>query len=554
MRPIRFDKREIKKYREQGHWNNIILPDYWEQNAKRWPDKESLVDPTGKRLTWSQAVLAMNRIALAIVYSLNLNRDDRLMIQLPNCIENVLIRLACEKAGILSIPEMPAFRQSELKWIGEQTGAVGIVIPNIYRNFDYVEMVKDIQLELPSLRYIIITGSEVPRGCISLDEIMKFKWEEKGNLHELETRRFDPINEVGFLVTTTGTTGMPKIIEHRIAAREIWTAKSHIRNWELDHNDSILAFAPIAGAAGGTPAYSTAPVAGAKIILEYEYKGEEVLEKVEKEKATVIALVPTQLARLLQFELTKFDLSSLRFIKTAGGYLPPTLAEEAEKKFGCPILGTFGSQDTGSISGVPLSASREQRFTTLGRIHPGVEIKVLDHNNKKVKAGEVGKLYFKGPGNSIGYYRDLQKTISEAFNEEGWATTGDLVTFTDDGWLKMMGREKDIIIRGGQNIYPKEIEDYLIAHPSIIEAAVIPIPDPVMGEKACAFITLKKGEIFTFEEMREYLKSKKIAMFKLPESLEIVDEMPLVASSKIDKQALIKLLRDKLKTEAGKEL
>ena len=549
MRPIRYDEAEIKKYMGEGHWENTILPDYWEWNARRWPDREALIDSEGTRLTWAQAVQRVNRIALALVKELKLNRDDRLMIQLPNIAEHVLVRLACEKAGILSIPEMPTFRQTELKWIGDQTQAVGLVIPRVYRNFDYYQMARELQLELPHLKHIIVAGDEVPEGCLSLKELMEHPYEEEYDLRELESRRLDPIHEVGFLLTTTGTTGTPKIIEHRIAAREIWTAKAHIRNWELGPSDVVLAFAPIAGAAGGTPAYVTAPVAGAKIALEHEYKGEEVLQLIEKERVTVLALVPTQLARLVQLPLEKYDLSSLRILKTAGGYLPPSLAQEAEEKFGCPILGTFGSQDTGSVSGVPLSASKEERYTTVGRIHPGVEVKVVDEQGREVKPGEVGTLYFRGPGNSIGYYRDLEKTLTEAYDKEGWATTGDLVTLTEDGWLKIVGRKKDIIIRGGQNIYPREIEDYLIAHPKIIEAAVVPMPDPVMGERACAFVTLKKGEQFTFEEMVEYLKSKKIAMFKIPERLEVLEAMPLAGAAKIDKKALTRMITEKLKAE-----
>ena len=168
-----------------------------------------------------------------------------------------------------------------------------------------------------------------------------------------------------------------------------------------------------------------------------------------------------------------------------------------------------------------------------------------------MKPGEVGTLWFKGPGNAIGYYRDLEKTMSEAFDKDGFATPGDLVMMGNDGYLKIMGRKKDIIIRGGQNIYPKEIEDYLLAHRKVTNAAVVPMPDPVMGERACAFVTLKQGEKLTFDEMMDYLKSKKIAMFKLPERLEVVEALPLVGESgKIDKKAMTKMITDKLKAES----
>jgi non-ribosomal peptide synthetase component E (peptide arylation enzyme) len=547
VKPIRYDENEIEKYIRDGYWDYSILPDYWERNAKKWPDKEALVDSTGSRLTWAEANQRIDRIALALVKDLKLNRDDRLMVQLPNMVEQVLVRLACEKAGILSIPELTTFRLAELKEIGRQIGAVGIVIPKEYRRFDHYQMVKELQSDLPTLRHIIVAGESVPQDGISLTNIMEHTYEQEYDLRELENRKLNAVTEVGFLVTTTGTTGMPKIIEHRIAAREIWTAKAHIRNWELGLDDCVLAMAPIAGAAGGTPAYVTAPVAGAKVALEYFYREEETLKFIEKERVTVIALVPTQLSRLLELPLEKYALSSLRIIKTAGGYLSSSLAKEAEERFGCPILGTYGTQDTGSISGVSITASAEQRYTTVGRLHPGIEIKILDEDGKETKPGGVGTLWFKGPGNSIGYYRDLKKTMSEAFDQEGFATPGDLVTVTEDGHLKIMGRKKDIIIRGGQNIYPREIEDYLITHPKVINAAVVPMPDPVMGERACVFVTLKQGDQLNFDEMIDYLKSKKIAMFKLPERLEVVEALPLVGESgKIDKKALAKWIADKV--------
>jgi len=325
--------------------------------------------------------------------------------------------------------------------------------------------------------------------------------------------------------------------------------KKYLRDgyWELGPHDSVMA---IAGAAGGTPAYVTAPVAGAKVVLEYLFRGEETLAFVEEERVTFIALVPTQLARLLELPLHKYDLSSLRIIKTAGGYLPPSLAKEAEERFDCPVLGSYGTQDTGSISGVSVNDSKEQRYTTVGKLHPGIEIKILDDNGGEVKPGEVGTLWFKGPGNSIGYYRDLKRTMNEAFDEDGFATSGDLVSITEDGYLRIAGRKRDIIIRGGQNIYPKEIEDYLQAHPKVTEVAVVPMPDPVMGERACAFVTLKHGEQFSFDDMVEYLKSKKIASFKLPERLEVAETIPLVGESgKVDKKALVKIITDKLEEE-----
>jgi non-ribosomal peptide synthetase component E (peptide arylation enzyme) len=550
MKPVRYDHEEVDRYLKQGYWDKTILSDHWERNARKWPDKDALVDSTGSRLTWKEAVQRIDRIAYALISELQLKKDDMLMVQLPNCVEQILVRLACQKAGVIAIPEMTTFRQTELMDIATRTEAVGIVIPKVYRRFDHYVMAKDLQKDLPNLKRIIVVGNDVPKDAISLQKIMDHPYEQERDPIELIARKVDAIQEVGFLVTTTGTTGLPKLIEHRIAARDIWTAKAHIRNWQLGPDDCVLAIAPLAGAAGGTPTYVTAPVAGAKIALEYQSSGEETLAFMEKERVTLIALVPTQLARLLELPVGKYDLSSLRIIKTAGGYLPPPLAKQAEATFGCPILGTYGTQDTGSISGVPITATEEQRYTTVGRLHPGIEIKILDDSGKQVEEGAVGTLWFKGPGNSIGYFKDIEKTMTEAFDKDGFATPGDLVTLADDGFLKIMGRKKNIIIRGGQNIYPREIEDYLLTHPKVTNVAVVPMPDPKMGERACAFVTLKEGEKFTFEDMIDFLKTKKIAPFKLPERLEVLSALPLVGESgKVDNKAMVKMITDKLKQE-----
>ncbi len=547
MKPTRYDEKEIEKYLSEGHWEYTILPDWWEWNAKRFPNREAVVDPEGKRLTWGEALKLVDRIALALVKTLGIERDARLMIQLPNWVEHILVRLACEKAGILSIPIMPTFRHRELEWIASQTEATGIVIPAEYRGFNHLEMVKEVAEKIPSLKHIIVAG-EAEEG-VSLSELMEHPYEEEFDVKELESRKFDPIHEVGFLLTTTGTTGMPKIIEHRIAAREIWTGRTHTRNWLLTPQDVVMALAPLAGAAGGTPAYVTAPIAAAKITLGYEYWVDEALEFMEKEKVTLLSLVPTQLIRLLQTNLEGYDLSSLRIIRCSGGYLPPSIAKEAEQRFDALVLGAFGTQDTGSISGVPYWASPEKRYTTVGLPHPGVEIRVLDRDGKEVTPGEPGVLWFRGPGNSCGYWKDPVKTFTEAYDKEGWATTGDIVTLTDDGWLRILGREKDIIIRGGQNIFPREIEELLLTHPKVSDVAVVGMPDKEMGERVCVFVVPKKGEDFTFDEMVEFLKSKKIARFKIPERLELIDSMPLAGGQKIDRKVLVRSVTEKLKQE-----
>jgi non-ribosomal peptide synthetase component E (peptide arylation enzyme) len=277
-----------------------------------------------------------------------------------------------------------------------------------------------------------------------------------------------------------------------------------------------------------------------------EFSPEGALALIEKEKATAIGVVPTHLIRMLEADTSVYDLSSLRFIRSAGGYLSPQVAEEAEEAFGAVITSDLGTQDMGSVSGCRIEDPKDLRRRTVGRMLPGNQVRLKDESGNIVPEGEPGILYFKGPHAPAGYYRDEALT-STVFDPDGWTTTGDIVKF-DRECLWILGRAKDMIVRGGQNIYPAEIEGLLNEHSKVASVAVVGYPDREMGERGCAYVIPKPGETFTFEEMVEFLKSKKLAMFKLPERLEVVEDFPTVGDSgKVNKEALKKDIAEKVR-------
>lgn len=544
MKPVRYSEEQVEEYRAKGYWTDEVFADFWERNAREYPDKEALVDSKGSRLTWAQAKEQTDRVALKFI-ELGIPQDARVVIQLPNCVEGFVARVACEKAGVISMTLMHTLRHKELLEIIGLIEATTIVIPYIYKNFNFYEMIKEIQESLPLLKNIIVIGPDVPEGALPFENIVNEPLEEKYPLDLLVSRRLNPTH-VGFLTTTTGTTGVPKVVEQTLAAR-LWSTKSHIKNWRLGPDDVVCAVAPAAGAAGGTPTYFCAPQVAAKIALLYEYTAQNALEFFEREKVTLPCVVPAQLAQMIQELSESHNLKSIRAVRCSGGYLSPTLAEEVEQLLAGPILSTYGSQDTGSISGISATDSAEKRRSTVGRPLPGNEIKLVDDDGNRVPQGEVGQLYFRGPQNSSGYYRDPEKTFSEAYDAEGWASPGDLAKIDDDGFIMIAGRKKDIIIRGGQNIYPGEIENALMSHPKVSNVAVVAMPDRIMGEKACAFvIPAERQDPLTFEEMLDYLRTKKLANYKLPERLEIVETFPLASESKINKKDLREIIAGKL--------
>ncbi|MHB1404662.1 MAG: AMP-binding protein [Desulfitobacteriaceae bacterium] len=547
MKPVRYSEEQVEEYRAKGYWTDEVFADFWERNAREYPDKEALVDSKGSRLTWAQAKEQTDRVALKFI-ELGIPQDARVVIQLPNCVEGFVARVACEKAGVISMTLMHTLRHKELLEIIGLIEATTIIIPYNYKNFNFYEMVKEIQESLPLLKNIIVIGPDVPEGALPFENIVNEPLEEKYPLDLLVSRRLNPTH-VGFLTTTTGTTGVPKVVEQTLAAR-LWSTKSHIKNWRLGPDDVVCAVAPAAGAAGGTPTYFCAPQVAAKIALLYEYTAQNALKFFEREKVTLPCVVPAQLAQMIQELSESHNLKSIRAVRCSGGYLSPTLAEEVEQLLAGPILSTYGSQDTGSISGISATDSAEKRRSTVGRPLPGNEIKLVDDDGNRVPQGEVGQLYFRGPQNSSGYYRDTEKTFSEAYDAEGWASPGDLAKIDDDGFIMIAGRKKDIIIRGGQNIYPGEIENALMSHPKVSNVAVVAMPDRIMGEKACAFvIPAERQDLLTFEEMLDYLRTKKLANYKLPERLEIVETFPLASESKINKKGLREIIAGKLKQE-----
>ncbi|MCX5816896.1 MAG: AMP-binding protein [Proteobacteria bacterium] len=537
MRPIRYTDEMISEFKRDGYWTDEVFSDFWRRNALEYGDNEALVDST-YRVTWKQAWRLLNNLAYAWV-SMGIPKDARIIIQAPNSVYGFIARIAAERAGLISLTVYPYLREKELTYMVERTEAVAVAIPHVYRKFNYLEMYRELKKTAPYLKNFFLFDEEVPadapEGTSSLIKLANQDIDES-KYKELDNRKFSPYSDVGLLTSTTGTTGLPKLVEWPEASR-ICTSKARVDIWKLTKNDIAVAIAPHAGGAAGTLTYFAAPLVGAKTVMMEEFDPEGALKLIEKEKATAIGVVPTHLVRMLEVDEKKYDLSSLRFIRSAGGYLPPQVAEEAEQRFQATITSDLGTQDVGSVSGCTIDDPGQIRRRTVGRMLPGNKVRLLDDNGKEVPDGQPGQLWFRGPHAPAGYYRDPEST-APVFDETGWTTTGDIVR-AEDGCLWIMGRSKDMIIRGGQNIYPAEIEGILNEHPKIANVAIVGYPDREMGERACAYVVLKGGQTLSKDEMVSFLKKKKLAAFKLPERLEIVSALPTVGDSgKVDKKVL----------------
>jgi len=551
LKPIRYQEDMVNEFLEDGYWTHELFYDFWDKNAREKGDQEALVD-SKYRLTWAEAKKLVDAMAISWV-EMGIPKHSRVIIQSPNSVYGFLARIACERAGLISLTVYPYLRQRELEYMLEKTEAQAVVILNIYNKFNYLGMYTELQKQFPHLKHFFLFDDVVPDGAPtgthSLPQMTQARAEKPVDASVLEERRLDPLWNIALLTTTSGTTGIPKLVEWPTAPR-VCTSKGRCGIWNLNSDDITMAIAPHAGGAAGTLTYFAAPIAGAKTVMLEEFSGEGALALIEKEKATAIGVVPTHLIRMLEADASKYDLSSLRFIRSAGGYLSPQVAEEAESIFQASITSDLGTQDKGSVSGCSVEDSKDLRRRTVGRMLPGNKVRLLDKDTgEEVPEGEPGVLWFRGPHAPAGYFRDEELTAT-VFDESGWTTTEDIVKF-DQGCLWILGRAKDMIIRGGQNIYPAEVEGLLNDHPKVSSVAVVGYPDREMGERCCAYVIPKPGQDFSFDEMVSFLKGKQIAMFKLPERLEIVSEFPLVGDSgKVNKETLKKEIKTLVEKES----
>ena len=543
----RYTEALINDYVKRGFWDPLLLPvDLCESCARDFPNKEAVLD-SNSRLTWGEVSQRIGRIARGLL-DLGFKKYDVVATQLYNCVEYFLMYFACEKAGVLMATTQPTFRHAEMEAILRQTKAKGIVITRKFRDIDYFSMIQELRPSLPELEHIIVVGDDVPEGTVSLSELMERDLEDKYPSYYLQQLRFNPC-EVTRIFNTSGTTGTPKSIEWPPAPR-LYSSKKIAERMELCRDDIVLAGWNLF--AGGTSrlAEVAIPLVGAKLVNMARFTPEETCELVEREKVTVLAVVPAEIAMLVAHpDLEKYDFSSLRVIYTGTQLLTYELGAKAEEKLGCRVVKIYGAGDCGIMCVTSVNDSREVRLATVGLPLDDIQVKMVDSEGNPVPRGELGEVCVKGPAMLSGYYGHPE--LTEQMWPGGWFSTGDAGKIDEAGHVVLLGRKRDVIIRGGQNIYPSEIENMLIQHPKVKDVAIVRMPDPIMGQKQCDYVVPIPGQTFDFEEMVSFLQSKKIAPYKLPERLELLTELPLVpAANKVDKDRLEEDIASKLKQES----
>ncbi|MDD5206184.1 MAG: AMP-binding protein [Desulfobacterales bacterium] len=546
-KPTRLTQEMIEEYVAKGLWVHKTIPDLLKQNAERFPHKEALVD-SERRYTWEELDRVTDSVASALT-EMEIERDLGLVAQLPPITAiSVVVLLACHKAGILCCLAPLTFRHKEMRHVIEKTGAVAALTPVALRETEYFRMMTEIAGEAPALKHLFVIGEDIPTGAFSFESLMSGS--DRGKKEILKERVFGPF-EVSSVVLSSGTTGMPKCIEqtgasHRAGGRGI------VERARLTEEDVVGIIAPLSGGPG-LQNFWAAFQTGCKVCLLERFTPDNVLQFIERERVTYLPAIPTQLVRIVkECDPSRYDLCSLRVVRTGAAAFDAAMARETEEKLGCTVLIAGGSQETYSFGQSAFDDPREKRLTTLGKPFPGNEVKIVDDEGKEVPVNEVGQLCVRGAATSSGYLGDEEATLAAwgCFGKEGWYRTGDLAKIDPEGYLVIAGRKKDMIIRGGQNIYPAEIESLLVSHPNVAQAVIVAIPDEVMGERACACVVPVPSEKFTFTEMTSFLKGLGLAVHKLPERLEVMEQFPqLVDGQKVDKISLSRTVLERVRAE-----
>jgi non-ribosomal peptide synthetase component E (peptide arylation enzyme) len=325
-------------------------------------------------------------------------------------------------------------------------------------------------------------------------------------------------------------------------------ANNVIDQMNLKSSDVLAVIAPIAQGIGQLAGFAAATLTGCKVVLVPHFDPDNVLEIMDKQRVTAGVIVPTMISKMISVpRREKYDLKALRVFLVAGDLLSPLLAKRFEELFNCKIVSTYGAAE----GPIPLSSRLEDheeiRHNTVGSLNPGHEIKIIDPKGNSLPSGEVGEIVGRGPSTSSGYFEDHEAT-KRAFTKDGWFKFGDLGYIDEHGFARIVGRKKDIIIRGGQNIAPKEIEEMLMHMPQIAEVAVVGVPDQIYGERSCACIVLKNPDgKLTLKDITSFLRNKNLATYKLPERIEILKTFPRSGGQKIQKKLLVETVLKKLK-------
>jgi acyl-CoA synthetase (AMP-forming)/AMP-acid ligase II len=530
------DPARIAEFTRRGFWTETTSNDALERLAHERPGKMALVDDR-MRLSYGEYCRRAERLAAHFV-ALGLSTDDVVAIQLPNWNEFAIAVNAAMLAGIPFCQFHSDFRSREVEFILRFTDASALIVPRRFRRFDYLDMLERLRPNLPHLHHVLVGGGDVPPGYFDLRGFLDAP-DGPAIGREALCRRRPRANDLARTAFTSGTTGDPKAVLHlhnttNCAAR--FVNEGH----RIGADSVLLTFLPV-GLNWGLLNVLQAIFAGCTLVLQDVFDAEKVLALIERERVTHFCCAPAHLVSLLNVpDLDRFDLSSLRMMTTGGASCPIEVIREVRARLPGHLLELYGMLECGFQAHTMPDDDPEAVCGLVGRPLPQMGIRVVDDTGTDCPTGNPGEILTYGPSVTIGYYNNPDAN-ARSFSPDGWFATGDIGVLDENGYLKIVDRKKELIIRGGANIYPREIEEVLYQNPKVVEAAAVGVPDPRLGERVCACVVLRPGESLSFEELIAFLRDK-IATYKLPEFLRVLDALPRTPTGKVQKGPLRELV------------
>lgn len=526
----------IAENTQSGIWRNKTLADLLDEQLARDPDRVLIIQ--GDSQMSARDINIQARALASALQQRGLVAGDVISCQLPNWPEAVVVDMAAAMLGLVCNPIIPIYRDAEVAYILKDAGTKVFFIPTEFRNFDYVAMVERHRGELPDLAHVVTVRGTAP-GCIAFDELL-------GDGVVFERPAVDP-NAVKLIMYTSGTTGRPKGVLH--SHNTIDTENQAFSKFlGLDQDDVILMPSPLTHITGYLYGIQLPIVLGAPAVLMEMWNAKVAADLIDSHGVTFTIAATVFLQELTEFaRINDRPLPSLRYFPCGGAPVPPEIIFNAHKSFArCVCARCYGSTEAPTVTLGVNSREQERLGAATEGLVVGHEIKLVDEKGVPVPVGVEGEIITRGPELCLGY---ADPAHNEAFDDEGYFHTGDLAVMTVDDCLVITGRSKDLIIRGGENISPRGVEDALHEHPAVYEAAVVAMPHPRMGETGCAYIVLAEGATLTFKDMISALDKTGMAKQKYPERLEIIDAFPRTAAGKIRKNVLREMIAEKIAAE-----
>ena len=535
-------RERIEAMRAEGWWRDENLLDYFDAALATKPDDIAVVDyraGTGEkiRVTYRELNERANKIAVALAHY-GIEKQDVVSFQLPNWWQFVAVNLACLRIGAVSNPLMPIFRERELSFMVDFAESKVLIVPKRFRGFDHEEMINNMRDQLPHLQHLFAVGGA---GATS--------FEDRLLNHSLDTdadqlfrqRQLGPLDVV-LLMYTSGTTGMPKGVMH-CANTFVYNVQQMVARCQLTEQDDVFMGSPLAHLTGFMYGMWMPMMLKTKMILLDVWNVNTGWQLIAEENASFAMGATPFLADLTASDCAEqCNSSRFRLFVCGGAPIPRVLAETAAEKLSIHLMAVWGMSECGVVTTTRLDDPREKVFGTDGVAVPGCTVKIVDpESRQELPRGTEGLLLERGPATFIGY---LKRPEAYDVDAEGFFDTGDLATMDEDGYIRITGRAKDIIIRGGENIPVVEVENILYRHPDVVDCAIVGMPDERLGELGCCFVTLKEGAIMNFQDMIQFLGENKLARNYLPEHLEVVNDMPRTASGKIQKFQLREIAKN----------